>query len=293
MLRASWGLTGNFDRSGGTTPVMVGRRTYIPAVGDYVVRLSTPPNPKLRWERNRSTNVSLDLGLFDRINATFTYYNNSCYDLLGSTLLDPTTGYASARINAADMTNKGFELQLGVDVLKLRNFNWNVNWIFAHNSNKITNNNINESSPHLNRVTGLTEFVEGYASEAIWSYRWAGLDSNGEPMVYDKDGNKTYDIATLDADDLEYSGTYQPKYNGSFLLHSSTRTCKPASCLPIISVMFSVPNIRVWMLMLLLLLLPIKLQIAGENQEMRTRLILLACQPWKPIGQIHNIVLMQ
>uniref|UniRef100_UPI00242F127E SusC/RagA family TonB-linked outer membrane protein n=1 Tax=Bacteroides acidifaciens TaxID=85831 RepID=UPI00242F127E len=216
MLRASWGLTGNFDRSGGTTPVMVGRRTYIPAVGDYVVRLSTPPNPKLRWERNRSTNVSLDLGLFDRINATFTYYNNSCYDLLGSTLLDPTTGYASARINAADMTNKGFELQLGVDVLKLRNFNWNVNWIFAHNSNKITNNNINESSPHLNRVTGLTEFVEGYAREAIWSYRWAGLDSNGEPMVYDKDGNKTYDIATLDADDLEYSGTYQPKYNGSF-----------------------------------------------------------------------------
>ena len=114
------------------------------------------------------------------------------------------------------MTNKGFELQLGVDVLKLRNFNWNVNWIFAHNSNKITNNNINESSPHLNRVTGLTEFVEGYAREAIWSYRWAGLDSNGEPMVYDKDGNKTYDIATLDADDLEYSGTYQPKYNGSF-----------------------------------------------------------------------------
>ncbi len=216
MLRASWGLTGNFDRSGGTTPVMVGRRTYIPAVGDYVVRLSTPPNPKLRWERNRSTNVSLDLGLFDRINATFTYYNNSCYDLLGSTLLDPTTGYASARINAADMTNKGFELQLGVDVLKLRNFNWNVNWIFAHNSNKITNNNINESSPHLNRVTGLTEFVEGYAREALWSYRWAGLDSNGEPMVYDKDGNKTYDIATLDADDLEYSGTYQPKYNGSF-----------------------------------------------------------------------------
>ena len=62
---------------------------------------------------------------------------------------DPTTGYASARINAADMTNKGFELQLGVDVLKLRNFNWNVNWIFAHNSNKITNNNINESSPSL------------------------------------------------------------------------------------------------------------------------------------------------
>lgn len=216
MLRASWGLTGNFDRSGSTTPVMVGRKTYIPAVGDYVVRLSTPPNPQLRWERNRSTNVSLDFGFFERINATLTYYNNSCYDLLGSTTLDPTTGYDKAKINAADMTNKGFELQLGVDVLKLRDFRWNINWIFAHNSNKITNNKITESTPYLDRVTGTTPFVEGYAREAIWSYRWAGLDNKGEPMVYDKEGNKTYDVATLDADDLEYSGTYQPKYNGSF-----------------------------------------------------------------------------
>lgn len=216
MLRASLGMTGNFDRSGSTTPVMVGRKTYLPAIEDYVVRLTTPPNPKLRWERNHSTNVSIDLGLFDRINATLTYYNNASSDLLGSTTLDPTVGYASARINAADMTNKGIELQLGADIIKLRNFNWNINWIFAHNSNKITSNKINESTPYLNRVTGLTEFVEGYAREALWSYRWAGLDSNGEPMVYDKDGNKTYDVATLDADDLEYSGTYQPKFNGSF-----------------------------------------------------------------------------
>lgn len=216
MLRASVGMTGNFDRSGSTTPVMVGRKTYLPAINDYVVRLSTPPNPKLRWERNHSTNISIDLGLFDRINATLTYYNNASSDLLGSTMLDPTVGYASARINAADMTNKGFELQLGADIIKLRNFNWNINWIFAHNSNKVTSNKINESTPYLNRVTGLTEFVEGYAREALWSYRWAGLDSNGEPMVYDKDGNKTYDVATLDADDLEYSGTYQPKFNGSF-----------------------------------------------------------------------------
>lgn len=216
MLRASLGMTGNFDRSGSTTPVMVGRKTYLPAIGDYVVRLTTPPNPKLRWERNHSTNISIDLGLFDRINATLTYYNNASSDLLGQTTLDPTVGYASARINAADMTNKGVELQLGADIIKQRNFGWNINWIFAHNSNKITSNKINESTPYLNRVTGTTEFVEGYAREALWSYRWAGLDSNGEPMVYDKDGNKTYDVAILDADDLEYSGTYQPKYNGSF-----------------------------------------------------------------------------
>lgn len=215
ILRASYGLTGNFDRTGSTTPVMVGRRMYLPAVGDYVVRLSTPPNPKLRWERNRSVNVSLDLGLFDRINTTLTYYNNYCYDLLGSTLIDPTTGYERATINAADMRNRGLEVQVNADVVKMRNFVWNINWIFSYNTNKILNNRIYESSPQLDRVTGGTAFVEGYARESIWSYRWAGLDEKGEPMVYNKAGEKTYDIATLTGDDLVNSGTYQPKYNGS------------------------------------------------------------------------------
>lgn len=221
LLRASLGLTGNFDRSGSTTPVMVGRKQYLPAINDYVVRLTTPPNDKLRWERNRVVNFSLDFGLFNRVNGTLTYYNNYCYDLLGSTLIDPTNGYKEATINAADMHNHGWEVELSGDVVRLKDFDWNLRWVFSYNKNKISNNKMAETTPYLNRVTGSTRFVEGYAREALWSYRWAGLDEKGEPMVYNKDGEKTYDIATLDADDLEYSGTYQPKYNGS--LTSSMR----------------------------------------------------------------------
>lgn len=221
LLRASFGLTGNFDRSGATTPVMVGRKTYLPAINDYVVRLTTPPNPKLRWERNRSVNLSLDFGVWNRINGTLTYYNNYCYDLLGNTLVDPTNGYESATINAADMRNHGWELELSGDVIKTKDFDWNLRWIFSYNKNKITKNNTQESSPEINRVTGTTKFIEGYAREAVWSYRWAGLDENGEPMVYKKNGEKTYDISELGAEDLVYSGTYQPKYNGS--LTSSMR----------------------------------------------------------------------
>jgi len=221
LFRASFGLTGNFDRSGSTTPVMVGRKTYLPAINDYVVRLTTPPNAKLRWERNRSVNLSLDFGVWNRINGTLTYYNNYCYDLLGNTLIDPTNGYSSAYINAADMKNYGWELELSGDVIKTKDFDWNLRWIFSYNKNKITKNNTKESSPQLTRVTGTTQYIEGYAREAVWSYRWAGLDENGEPMVYKKNGEKTYDIDELGGDDLEYCGTYQPKYNGS--LTSSLR----------------------------------------------------------------------
>lgn len=215
LVRLSWGLTGNFDRSGLTTPVMVGRRSYVPAVGDYVTRLSTPPNPKLRWERNRSVNLSVDLGLWDRVHTTFTYYNNHASDLLGRQQLDPTTGYDEATINAADMTNNGFEVQLNADLIRTPDFTWNMGWVFGYNKNKITHNDIVETTAYLNRVTRMTEFVEGYAREALWSYRWAGLDENGEPQVYKADGTKTRFIEELTEEDLEYSGTYLPKYSGS------------------------------------------------------------------------------
>lgn len=215
LLRASWGLTGNFDRSGSTTPVMVGRLLYIPAAGDYVTRLTTPPNPQLRWERNREINISLDLGLWERINTTFTYYNNHSSDLLGTAQLDPTVGYTSARVNAANLTNQGFEMQLNADIIRTLDFTWNLGFVFGYNKNKVTNNNLRETTAYLNRVTGTTQFVEGYAREAIWSYRWAGLDNEGNPQVYKADGTKTKYVEELTADDLEYSGTYQPKYSGS------------------------------------------------------------------------------
>ena len=215
LLRASWGLTGNFDRSGSTTPVMVGRLQYIPAVGDYVTRLTTPPNPNLRWERNREINISVDLGLWERVNGTFTYYNNHSSDLLGTARLDPTVGYTSARVNAANMKNYGFEMQLNADLVRTPDFTWNMGFVFGYNKNKITRNNLRETMAYLDRVTGTTQFVEGYAREALWSYRWAGLDSEGNPQVYKADGTKTKYVEELTADDLEYSGTYQPKYSGS------------------------------------------------------------------------------
>lgn len=215
MLRASWGLTGNFDRSGSTTPVMVASKRYLSAIQDYVVRLQTPPNPYLRWERTRSINLSTDIGFFNRVNATVTYYDNKSYDLLGNQILDPTVGYSQARINAAGLTNKGIEIQLDATLVKHKDFTWNINWVYAYNTNKITDNKIPDTTPWKNRVTGTTIFLEDYPRESLWSYRWGGLDEKGEPRVYTNTGELLYDVSKLTADDLEFSGTYTPKHTGS------------------------------------------------------------------------------
>lgn len=127
------------------------------------MRITTPPNPLLRWERTRSINLSVDLGLFDRVNTTFTYYHNKGYDLLGEAQLDPTVGYSEQLINSADMNNTGMEIQLDADLIRTRDFTWNLGWVFGYNKNEITRNSAHDSSPVLNRVHGTTRFVEGYS----------------------------------------------------------------------------------------------------------------------------------
>lgn len=210
--RVTYGLMGNFDRSGSTTPLLVGKRLFNSAAGFYYTRVDTPPNPALRWERTKMLNVGFEIGLFNRINLSAEYYNKKSFDLLGNALLDPTVGFSQMKINAADMTNRGIEVMLNAGLIRTSDFGWNMNFVFSYNKNKIVKNKLADGNPDINRPRGTIQFVEGYAREAIWSYRWAGLDENGNPQTYDAENNKTKDSELAS---LECSGTYLPRYNGS------------------------------------------------------------------------------
>ncbi len=59
-VRVTAGLTGNYDRT--TTPLLTATRTYQAAFNDFRARVEYY-NPKLRWERTRTINAGVDLGL--------------------------------------------------------------------------------------------------------------------------------------------------------------------------------------------------------------------------------------
>ena len=210
--RITYGLTGNFDRSGSSTPLLTVRRLFNSYIGSYYERVSNAPNPKLRWERTKTLNIGVETELWHRVALSLEYYNKRSYDLLGSIQLDPTLGFDSGYINAANMRNRGFEMQLNAEALQLKDFRWQIKFVLGYNKNKITKNNVSDTNPAYNRTHGWSEFVEGYPREALWSYRWAGLDENGNPQTYDAEGNKT---DTPVAESIECNGTYRPKYSGS------------------------------------------------------------------------------
>lgn len=212
-LRATVGLTGNYDPT--TTPLLVATRAYQTATADYRSRVSAdnPYNPKLRWERTKTYNIGTDVAfLKNRFQLSVDFYKKNGYDLLGTQLLDPTIGFTSTKINGARMTNTGLETALTGRVLQIGNFSWTGTLNFAYNTNKITENKIAESSPTIGRVNAtVAYYVEGYQRETLWSYQWAGLSNIGDPQVYDGNGNKVL-VPVLGS--LMNSGSYRPKYTG-------------------------------------------------------------------------------
>ena len=58
------------------------------------------PNPELQWEKSRTTDFGLDLGLFgNRLTIIFDYYNRVTSDLLTNLSLPNYTGFNSVKTN--------------------------------------------------------------------------------------------------------------------------------------------------------------------------------------------------
>lgn len=75
-------------------------------------------NSNLRWEKSKTTDVGVDLGLFkDRVNLIFDYYDRRTSDLLTNLSLPSYTGFSTLRTNLGTYQNKGYEFAVNVNVL--------------------------------------------------------------------------------------------------------------------------------------------------------------------------------
>ena len=105
--------------------------------GGYT-RSSTAGNDFLRPERKTETEVGVDLRfLNNRIGFSGTLYSNNTKDVILSLNVPVETGYSVRNINAAELANKGIELEANGDVLSYGDFKWNLSANFSMNRNKV------------------------------------------------------------------------------------------------------------------------------------------------------------
>ncbi|HEU4553886.1 MAG TPA: TonB-dependent receptor, partial [Chitinophaga sp.] len=141
-LRFGYGAVGN-NRIGD----LLYRQLY-GVTGQYAFNHSILPgfapsalaNPDLRWERNITRNLGLDLAFFNnKLQVTVDAYKNSANDLLLAVQIPPTNGYTTQIQNIGATSNRGIEVQINANPVQGKNFSWNTSFNIAFNKNRVEN----------------------------------------------------------------------------------------------------------------------------------------------------------
>lgn len=211
-LRLTYGFNGNVEKS--TSPLTLITMSQTPSLntGTYTGSFRQG-NPLLRWERTKTINAGVDFALFSNLlYGSIDVYNKRGIDILGD-VPQPTIngGLVTQRINQAGISNKGFEVELGVNTNPGESaISLNTKLTYAYNQNKVTSL-YNPSIQSQNAAAGRA-FTEGYPVGAMWSYIYAGM-KDGQPQLGRIGDDETYPmtgtgIAVANYDDgyLVYSG---------------------------------------------------------------------------------------
>ena len=152
-----------------------------------------------------------------RIFGNVEYYDRRSEDLLARRNISPTLGLESSFLNVAELFNRGFDVDLGLIIVDKANFKYDMRILYSQNENRITS--VDESNPgeiFLFTQTDANAFVVGEAVDTFFSFRYAGLDRNGNPSFFDENNGIVEvggDISSIDA--LKNEGSRSPNKTGS------------------------------------------------------------------------------
>jgi TonB-dependent starch-binding outer membrane protein SusC len=165
-------------------------------------------NPNLRWEKNKTRNLGLDLSMFrNKLSVTIDLYKNTAEDLLLAVAIPPTTGYTTQLQNIGATSNRGIEFQISATPVSNKNFTWSSNFNIAFNKNKI------ESLGGVNSITrnsgwqgsdGVDDYLVEVGRPAGLMY---GFITDGFFQVSDFDYNTSTQAYTLKTG-IPFNGVY-------------------------------------------------------------------------------------
>ncbi|WP_455665977.1 SusC/RagA family TonB-linked outer membrane protein [Phocaeicola sp.] len=229
-LRASYGSVGNRPSS------------LYPQYDLYSVSASYDTNPGalissignkgLTWEKTFTTGFGLDATLFqDRLRFNFDYYIKNTDNILYRVPVTGLTGVTRVWRNVGKMRNVGYELSIGGDIIRTKDWNWSVDFNMGHNSNELRDlfKQLDDNGNYVVKpviiddgttIAGSAQRILeiGEPVDTYWIREWAGVNpENGAPMWYmnDENGNK---VTTSDPSkaDLYKCGKASPDLFGGF-----------------------------------------------------------------------------
>jgi len=215
-VRGTFGVNGNINQSlRPFTNISLGSSSS--QTGLPTASVISPANPALKWENTYVTNFGIDYGVLNgRLSGTIDVYNKRGSDIIYYLEVNPTllgSGNSIYR-NGITMSNRGVDLGINGAIVDSKDFGWNMGINFSYNTNKVTSSLLKPTTGFYSSFSGP---IEGYASDAIFAYRNAGLDSLGWTQIYDQNGNKVRsNVAITDMGAVKYMGRRTAPVYGSW-----------------------------------------------------------------------------
>lgn len=227
-IRADYGVTGNQDfGSYISLNTMTGFGYYF-YNGKYfqVWGPSKNVNPDLKWEKGKNWNVGLDFSLFNnRFYGSLNYFSRRQQDLLGNYKVSvPPYLFDETYVNVGTMKNTGFEFDLNFNAVNTKDFSYSLNVVGTVMSNKFVDfsnskyvgqdfyNVCDTSDPYPFYTLQRIQKGESLGNFYMWKY--AGITTGGDWLVYDKDGDIIRASQATDAD-RRIVGNGMPKFTMS------------------------------------------------------------------------------
>ena len=224
-IRADFGVTGNQEFGSYLSLDTMGPFGYSYYGGKWfqVWGPGKNVNSDLHWEQGKNWNVGLDFSLFNnRLYGSFNYFHRRQQDLLGNYRVPmPPYLFTHTYVNVGTMENQGFEFDITFNAVQTRDFTYTMNFIGSTQSNKFVDFSNSEfvgndyydvaytEIPYPN--IPLQRIEKGRSIGGFYMFKYAGISTDGEWLIYDKDGDIIKGIQGSEAD-RRYVGNGLPKF---------------------------------------------------------------------------------
>ncbi len=181
-FRATYGENGNREigRFVSLSRLAAGKYLNVNGDGDVITvptfNNNTQESANLKWETTRAVNLGLDFSFGDGIaEGSIEAYRNLTTDLLVGRVLPDIIGFTGVFSNLGEVENKGLEFTLSTLNYDKENFQWNTNFNFSLNRNKIKSlyGDLDEDGNELDDISN--RWFIGEASDVIWDFEELGV----------------------------------------------------------------------------------------------------------------------
>ena len=195
-LRAGYGVTGNSEITAFLyQDSFATSNTYNDKVVAVAERM---PNDRLGWESAHMSTIGVDMRLVDRVNLTLDLYNTDNKNLLLDVPQAPSTGFTKYTANIGTVNNKGIEIAVDADIIKTKDWRWNLGANVGVNRNTVKY--LPNGAFRRGFGTPLVEQIvaEGHDIYTWYMPEWAGVDpETGDPLWWKYEKETNADGATL------------------------------------------------------------------------------------------------